>query len=104
MLFFSNYDKKHTAWSETCCVFLFYIRQRNRKKNLKGKGRKNLFRYSAFLFRILSFPDDENIPHCRIKAYKISYIFTKFRDNFKKCRVRQFFPPKELPDTAFYVH
>ena len=65
------------------CVLL-YIRQRNRKKNLKGKGRKNLFRYSTLSFRILSFPDDENIPHCRNKAYKKSDIFIKFRDDFKK--------------------
>ena len=75
------------------CVLL-YIRQRNRKKNLKGKGRKNLLRYSTLSFRILSFPDDENIPHCRVKAYKISYIFTKFRDKFKKMPCPTIHSPK----------
>lgn len=82
------------------CVLL-YIRQRNRKKNLKGKGRKNLFRYSTLSFRILSFPDDENIPHCRNKAYKKSDIFIKFRDDFKKMPHLTIHSPKELPDTAF---
>ena len=80
MLFFSNYDKKHTAWSETCCVFLFYIRQRNRKKNLKGKGRKNLLRYYFVSFRSFPFPDDVTILFPFQIYYKISDIFTKFRE------------------------
>ena len=61
------------------CV-LFYIRQRNRKKNLKGKGRKNLLRYYSVLFRSLPFPDDVTILLPFQIYYKISDIFTKFRE------------------------
>ena len=71
--------KTHNMEWNMLCVCI-YIRQRNRKKNLKGKGRKNLFRYSSVLFGSLSFPDGCTITLWCGKAYNNSGIFTNFRD------------------------